>query len=173
MKRISLLLILFLIVSCSSPRNYQQFYNTHKNDANTTSFQMPQFLTNVLRGMSPEMNSLFRNIDRLRILSINEINPASMAMLNTEINLLTERRFTDILRKNEEKSRLIITAIEYEGLVKELVYFNRTDNHVLSFQLKGIFDSNDIKELSKKGEFDKFASDLIQYNTQIAPISIQ
>lgn len=172
-KSITLILILFSLYSCST-YNYSEFYKAHKNDMNTTAFQMPKFLTNVLSGLSPEINSFFNNVHDFKFLTFNNVSPQKLSVINEKVNLITNSSFTDFIRKNEENTRLVISGKEKKGIVKELVYYYYKNNRIHSFYLKGNFDSNKIKSLSEKKEFEKFSQELLtKANVPITPISIQ
>lgn len=172
-KIITILLATILLSSCSS-YTYNRFYQTHKNDMNATAFQMPQFLTNVLSGLSPEMNSFFGNVYDFKFLTLNKVSPQKLSVINEKVNLITNNSFTDFIRKNEENTRLVISGKEKNGIVKELVYYYYKNNSIHSFYLKGNFDSNKIKALSEKKEFEKFSQEfLLRSPVQVTPIQIQ
>jgi len=163
MKKIIFILLLSAILSVSCSPTYQQFYNSHKNDINSTAFQMPKFMVNILSSLSPEVNSVFKNMDDFSYLTIKDIDPITWETMETEINLITNKNYTDILRKTEIDKKVIVSAKEVDGFVKELIYFKYQNNIINSFHLKGNFDSNKIRQLAEDDEFENFSSKLLEY----------
>lgn len=171
---LTVILLTFVTTSCGSMYTFNRFYNNHKNDMNSTAFQLPRFMTNILSGMSPEINSFFTNVYDFKYITIDNINPVNLQKINTEINMITSSNFTDIVRSNQESNRLVISGKEYQGIVKELVYYKMDGNKINAFYLKGNFNTNTIKQLSEKGEFDAFTTKLqLQPTNTIIPNTIQ
>ena len=154
-------LISLLLTSCSP--TYQQFYNSHKNDINSTAFQMPRFLVHILGGLSPEANSFFKNMTDFSYITLKNVNPTDWQNINTEINSITNKKYTDILRKTEVDKKIIVSAKEANGIVQELIYFKYQNNNVNSFYLKGNFDSKKIEQLVENNEFENLSSKLLEY----------
>lgn len=153
-------LFLITVLTSSCGPTYQQFYNSHKNDLSSTSFQMPRFMVNILSGLSSEVNSFFNDVNDFSYITLNNVDQAKWQVLSEEINAITNSRYTDILRKTEIEYKTIISSKEVHGVVKELIYFEYKDNTVNSFSLKANFDSNQIEKL-------------LQYQPSITPNSIQ
>lgn len=176
MKKIYLFVIILSLsfLGCGPAHTYQKFYNTHKNDIGSTAFQMPRFLTNVLSGLSPEANSFFSGMTDFSFITLNNIDSDKFQVLNEEINLIGNTSYySDIFRKTEENKRVVVIGKEVEGIVKELVYFNYKNNSIHSFYLKGNFDSNKVKQLSEKEEFENFTQKLLLQQPKLIPNSIQ
>jgi len=167
MKKIIFILGFTIVLTSSCGSSYQHFYNTHKNDISSTAFQMPFFMTNILSGLSPEVNSIFSNIDDFSYITLNNVDQEKLDVLSQEINAITNSSYTDILRKTEIDYKTIISSKEIEGVVKELIYFSYKENTVNSFYLKGTFDSNQIKRLAENNEFDNFSSKLLQFQPSL------
>lgn len=163
MKKITIILALIAMLAASCSPTYQQFYNSHKNDLNSTAFQMPRFMVNILSSLSPEVNSFFKNMDDFSYITLKNISPTEWQQINTEINSITNKKYQDILRKTEIDRKIIISAKEADGIVKELIYFKYQNNVVNSFYLKGNFDSNQIRKLAENNEFDNLSSKLLEY----------
>ena len=163
MKKITIVLALTTILVTSCSPTYQQFYNAHKNDINSTAFQMPRFMVNILSSLSPEVNSFFKNMNDFSYITLKNISPSDWQQINTEINSITNKKYQDILRKTEVDRKIIVSAKEADGIVKELIYFKYQNNTVNSFYLKGNFDSNQIRKLAENNEFDNLSSKLLQY----------
>ncbi|PCH75864.1 MAG: hypothetical protein COB98_07940 [Flavobacteriaceae bacterium] len=170
------LMVSLSFASCRSQYSFQQFYNSHKNDMNTTAFQLPRFMTAILSGMSPEMNRLFSNVVDFRFISLTQVSNLRQEGINRQINLVTDESFTDVLRQNKEQSRLVISVREHGGIVQELVYYKLENKTIYTFYLKGNFDSNRIKGLIKNNELNDFTARFLkqaQSSNRIVPISIQ
>lgn len=163
MKKTSLILTFIVLLATSCSPTYQQFYNSHKNDVNSTAFQMPRFLVNILSGLSPDANSFFQNMNDFSYITLKNVSPEEWQLINTEINSITNKNYTDILRKTEIDKKIIISAKEIDGFVKELIYFKYQNNDVNSFYLKGNFDSNKIEQLVANNEFENLSSKLLEY----------
>jgi len=163
MKKLTIIFALFTLLTTSCSPTYQQFYNSHKNDINSTAFQMPRFMVNILSGLSPEVNSFFKNMNDFSYITLKNISSDEWQKINIEINSITNKKYTDILRKTEIDRKIIISSKEAEGIVKELIYFKYQNNTVNSFYLKGNFDANQIKKLAENNEFENFSSKLLEY----------
>lgn len=163
MRKTTFIICLTFVLTTSCSPTYQQFYDSHKNDLNSTAFQMPRFMTNILSSLSPEVNSFFNKMNDFSYITLNNVDEAKWQEISAEINDITNKKYTDILRKTEIDYKTIISSKEADGIVTELIYFKYKDNTVNSFYLKGNFDSEQIKKLSENNEFDDFSTKLLQY----------
>lgn len=120
-------------------------------------------MTNILSSLSPEVNSFFNKMNDFSYITLNNVDEAKWQEISAEINDITNKKYTDILRKTEIDYKTIISSKEADGIVTELIYFKYKDNTVNSFYLKGNFDSEQIKKLSENNEFDDFSTKLLQY----------
>jgi hypothetical protein len=98
MKKIMLIFAFFLIVtSCGSGKSFQGFFNDHKSDLGVTAFQVPNFMRALLTNISPEINDLFGNVKDLKFITFNDISKEKQSQLISEMNLVTNNKFTDVL----------------------------------------------------------------------------
>ena len=72
MKKIILIssLCVFL-ASCGS--SFNSFYNSHKSDLGTTSFQVPKFMKAIVGSISPEINQAIGNISDFKLLLSTQV----------------------------------------------------------------------------------------------------
>ena len=124
---------------------------------------MPRFLVNLLGNLSPEVNSFFKNMNDFSYITLKNVDATEWENMHIEINSITKKSYTDILRKTEIDKKIIISANEVDGIVKELIYFKYQNSTVNSFYLKGNFDANQIKKLADNNEFENFSSELLEY----------
>lgn len=163
MKKIILLTILTLFISCGSNKSFQSFFNEHKNDVGVTAFQVPNFMKALLSTISPDMNGIFNNIQDLKFITFNEISKEKQTQLIQSINAVTNSNYTDILRQNSIDKTKILSVIEDGDVVKKAIIFNSTLSKTSVFYLKGSFDPNKLKSLSETNQFDDLSNKLLQH----------
>ena len=169
MKRIVLILSLgFLLVSCGS--SFQSFYNNHKADMGTTSFQVPNFMKALLGNISPEIKHAIGNISDFKYIKFEKVNTFKRQSLITEMNAVTNSGFTDVFRKNKIDNTRIISVIEVGAVVTDAIIFNSSETETTAYYLQGQFDPDKIKSFADKDLFNAFSADLIRhYNKNINP----
>ena len=161
-KVITILLFILMIISCGSGKSFQSFFNDHKNDLGVTAFQVPNFMRALISNISPEINDLFSNVRDFKFITFNEISKAKQTQLIQEINLVTNNKFIDVLRKNTLEKTKILSVKEDGDVVTQAIIFNSTLAKTSVFYLKGRFDPNRIKELSETNQFENLSSKLLQ-----------
>lgn len=169
MKRFGLaLLISFLLVSCSS--SFQSFYDNHKADMGTTSFQVPNFMKAVLGNISPEVKHAIGNISDFKYIKFEKVDNIKRQNLIAEMSVVTNNGFTDVFRKNELDNTRIISVRELGVVVTDAIIFNSNPTETTAFYLQGNFDPEKIKMFADEETFNTFSNDLIQnYNTNLNP----
>ncbi len=171
MKKILLFFTFLLITtSCGSGKSFQSFFNDHKRDLGTTAFQVPSFMMTLVQNISPEINDLFGNVRDFKFITFNKISKEKQNELISEMNLVTDNNFTDILRKNTLEKTKIVSVKENENVVTQAIIFNSTLAKTSVFYLKGRFDPNRIKQISERNQFENLSSKLIQ-NYQKTPLT--
>lgn len=138
---------LFLFTACASLNTMDGFYNKHKNDPNVSSFQVPSYLKGLMRNVSPELNSLFKNVKDFRQISFKDCSPAQSAEINQEINAITQN-YKDVVRKNEDFKQTLVAVKEKGNILKEVVIHTVNDNNHNILFLKGNFDPERIQKLA-------------------------
>lgn len=169
-KAFTISLFLLITISCGSGKSFQSFFNSHKNDMGTTAFQVPNFMRALLGNISPEINDLFSNLNDFKFITFNEISRTKQTELITEMNLITDNNFTDVLRENTVEKTKIVSVKEDGNVVTQAIVFNSTLVKTTVFYLKGRFDPDRIKELSETNQFENLSSKLLQ-NYQATPIN--
>ena len=163
MKKIVVILFLMLVISsCGSGKSFQSFFNDHKRDIGVTAFQVPNFMMSLVKNISPEINDLFGNVRDFKFITFSKISREKQNLLITEMNLVTDNNFTDILRKNTSVKTKIVSVKEDGDVVTQAVIFNSTLAKTSVFYLKGRFNPNRIKELSETNQFESLSNKLIQ-----------
>lgn len=169
MKKIVLVISLgFLLVSCGS--SFQGFYNNHKADMGTTSFQVPNFMKAVLSNISPEVKNAIGNISDFKYIKFEKVGALRRQNLIAEMSAVTNNGFTDVFRKNEVDNTRIISVRELGVVVTDAIIFNNTETETTAYYLQGNFDPDKIKSFANEDTFNTFSNDLIQsYQTNITP----
>ena len=144
------------------------FFNDHKRDLGVTAFQVPNFMMTLVQNISPEINNLFGNISGLKFISFDAISKEKQQLLISEMNLVTDNNFTDIFRENTIEKTKIVSVRETGNVVTQAIIFNSTLAKTSVFYLRGNFDPNKIREISKTNQFENLSSKLIQ-NHQKTP----
>ncbi|WP_396600411.1 DUF4252 domain-containing protein [Algibacter sp. R77976] len=169
MKKLILVISLsFLLVSCGT--SFQSFYNNHKADMGTTSFQVPNFMKAVLSNISPEVKNGIGNISDFKYIKFENVDALKRQSLIAEMSAVTNGGFTDVFRKNELDNTRIISVIELGSVVTDAIIFNSTETEITAYYLQGNFDPEKIKSFTDEDTFNTFSTDLLQsYNTNLNP----
>lgn len=169
MKKIILVLSLsFLFFSCGS--SFQGFYNNHKADLGTTSFQVPNFMKALLSNISPEVQSVVGNISDFKYITFNNLDNARRQSLIQEMNAVTNSGYIDVFRKNEINHTRIISVKEFGVVVTDAIIFNSNDTETTAYYLQGNFDPEKIKSFADEDTFNNFSSSFMQsYQSNINP----
>ncbi len=169
MKKIVLVVSLsFLLFSCGS--SFQSFYNNHKADMGTTSFQVPNFMKAVLSNISPEVKHAIGNISDFKYIKFENVDALKRQNLIAEMSAVTNSGFTDVFRKNEVDNTRIISVRELGIVVTDAIIFNSTETETTAYYLQGNFDPDKIKSFADEDTFNTFSTDLMQsYNTNLNP----
>ena len=120
MKKLSLAFaFLLLLSSCGSGKSFNSFFNDHKRDLGTTAFQVPNFMMTLVKNISPEINDLFGNVNDFKFITFSEISREKQNLIISEMNLVTDNNFTDILRSNAaEKTKIV--SVRFANLIISL-----------------------------------------------------
>ncbi|MEO9570810.1 MAG: DUF4252 domain-containing protein [Polaribacter sp.] len=161
-KKIIAILSFVFLFSCGSSKSFQSFFNDHKSDLGVTAFQVPNFMRALLTNISPEINNLFGNVKDFKFITFNDISSVKQQTLIQEMDLVTARNFTDILRKNTTEKTKIISVKEDGDIVTQAIIFNSTLAKTSVFYLKGNLDPNKLKQLSETNQFENLSTKLMQ-----------
>lgn len=155
-----------LLVSCGS--SFQGFYDNHKADIGTTSFQVPNFMKAVLGNISPEIKHAIGNISDFKYIKFENIKGSSRQNLIAEMNEVTNSGFTDVFRKNEVDNTRIISVVENREVVTNVIIFNSNETETAAYYLQGNFNPEKIRSFADEKTFNIFSNDLIEsYQTQL------
>lgn len=164
MRKFILLFVVVLLVSCSSTRSFQSFFDEHKNDVGVTAFQVPNFMKSLLGSISPGMGGVLKNVQDLKFITFKEISKEKKASLIEQMNAVTSGKYKDVLRKNTLDKTKILSVIEDGDKVSEAIIFNTTLEKSSVFFLKGSFDPATLKKISETEQFDDLSGKLLQGN---------
>jgi len=169
MKKIVLVISLgFLLVSCGS--SFQGFYDNHKADMGTTSFQVPNFMKAVLSNVSPEVKHAIGNISDFKYIKFEKLDALKRQYLIAEMSAVTNRGFKDVFRKNNLDNTRFISVRELGPVVTDAIIFNSSETETTAYYLQGNFDPVKIKSFADEDTFNTFSNDLMQsYQTNINP----
>ncbi len=162
MKKTILILSVLLFFSCGSYYKMANFYNAHKNDDKVTAVQVPRFMFAVLKGLSPEMNSVLANVNDLRYIQLQPKNQSAQQTIQAEINQLTNERFTDILRKNDDFKRTLVSVREQGNVIREVIVHTTSGQKHTVLYLNGNFNPTTIKEYAETGKFENLTQSITQ-----------
>ena len=161
MRQLMYVLILLLVVSCSSYNSIDNFYEIHKNDNQVTAIRIPQFMFSLVSEISPEMKSLVGNTKDLRYMQFPSSNESQTKFLNNQMNSFSNSSFIEVFRKNDELKRNVISIREKRNVVKEILIYTN-DNVTGSFlYFNGNFDPIKVRELANNQEFEKFSQGVL------------
>lgn len=162
MKKTILILSVLLFFSCGSYYKMANFYNAHKNDDKVTAVQVPRFMFAVLKGLSPEMNSVLGNVSDLRFIQLQPRDQSEEKNIQADINQLTNERFTDIFRKNDDFKRTLISVREVGNSIKEVIVHKTSGGKHTVLYMNGNFNPTTIREYAETGKFDNLTQSITQ-----------
>ena len=169
MKKIFLVVgLCFLFFSCGS--SFQGFYNNHKADVGTTSFQVPNFMKAVLDNLSPNIKNAVGNISDFKFIKFENINTFKRQNLINEMNTVTNNGYLDVFRKNEVDNTRIISVKEVGVVVTDAIIFKSTETETTAYYLQGNFDPEKIRSFANEDTFNTFSNSLMQsYQSKTKP----
>lgn len=169
MKKLPYIALLMLSLSCASS-SFQRFFNDHKTDMGTTSFQVPNFMRVLMSAMSPEAKKVVDNISDFKYIQFSDITEMRRQTLISEMNAVTNRPYKDMFRKNEVDNIQLISVRESGATVTDVIIFYSNKKNTQAFYLKGLFDPNQLKTFSDRDQFSSFTDELIKaYQNQLGP----
>ncbi len=162
MKKLFIILSLFLFSACGSYNSFQGFYNQHKNDANVTAISVPQFMLSLLRNSSPEMNGFMSNVRNITFMQLRPNSPQESSQLASQINNLTTTKFVEVFRNNADPIRTLVSVREARDVVKEIMIYKTAPNQSSVFYMNGNFDPSQVRNYAENGDFDQLTNSLMQ-----------
>lgn len=117
----------------------------------------------LLGSISPEMGGVFNKIQDFKFITFSKISKQKQTELIQQMNTVTTNKYTDILHKNNVNATKILSVIEDGTVVKQAIIFNSTLAKTSVFYLKGSFDPNNLKKLSKTNQFENLSGKLLQH----------
>lgn len=152
-KSFIVLCLAWIIISCSSYQEFNRFYNSHKNDNNVSSFEVPKFLKSMARGISPEISNMLGNVKDFKSISFTDCSAEQSALINNQINGIT-KNFTDVHRENTPEKRSLISVKEKGDKITELLIHHFSNNNHKVLFLRGDFDPAKIKNITSEDGLD-------------------
>ena len=154
MKNILLILAsVILCISCSSYHSIDSFYDNHKNDPNASSFQLPTFLKNAVKSISPELREIVGDVDDFRSISFKYCSVAQDQQITEELNSIT-KNYKDVVRKNENGKNISVSVKEKGNTIKEVILHSQKNKDHYVMYLKGNFDTEKINRLAEAEDFE-------------------
>jgi len=158
MKKYATILLTLLLSSCGSYNSINNFYNMHKNDANVTAAQVPNYLLSLLRNTSGEMNNFMGNVREIRYIQLSPKTETQSKLISSQINNLTTNNFVEVYRKNEDTKRTLISLRKKKDVVKEIIIYKNGNKNNSVFYLNGNFDPQRVRKYTKEGKFENISS---------------
>jgi len=166
----SILIICLSVVLVSCGSSFKGFYNNHKADLGTTSFQVPNFMKAVLSTISPQVQHAIGNIQDFKYITFKNLNALKRESIITEMNAVTNNGYLDVFRKNDPEHTRIISVREAGVIVTDVIIFNSSKTETTAYYLQGNFDPDKIKSFADEDTFNIFSNDLMQnYKTNLNP----
>ncbi len=155
-------MLLLIFCSCGSYNSFQGFYNEHKNNANVTAINVPQFMLSLLRNSSPEMKGFMNNVRSVSYIQLRPSSTMESTRITNQINNLTSTRFVEVFRKNTDPIRTLVSVRETRDVVKEIVIYKTAPTQSSVFYMNGNFDPSRVRSYAKNGNFDQLTNSLTQ-----------
>ncbi|MCB0593019.1 MAG: DUF4252 domain-containing protein [Lewinellaceae bacterium] len=155
--RISIVLLaLFSLFSCSSPKTTAQFYHTHKHKEGVSNFKMPGWLVWIGGGIAqglvqdPEARAglrLARKVKKLRFMATEDYNPITTAEVSDFVNNIRSAGYEDLLQVKEGGSTVHILSREKKEKLKNLVILVNDEEEFVFMDMKSRLKYEDLSEL--------------------------
>ena len=155
--RISIVLLaLFSLFSCSSPKTTAQFYHTHKHKEGVSNFKMPGWLVWIGGGIAqglvqdPEARAglrLARKVKKLRFMATEDYNPITTAEVSDFVNNIRSAGYEDLLVVKEGSSTVHILSREKKEKLKNLVILVNDEEEFVYMDMKSRLKYEDLSEL--------------------------
>lgn len=162
MRKCILLLFVLTLFSCGSYNSINSFYNAHKNDAQVTAIQVPQYLLSLLRHSSGEMNGFMGNVRDIRYIQLSPKSDVEANNIRNEINGLVSNNFVDVYRKNNDDIRTLISLRERKDVVKEIIIYKNGAKNNSVFYLNGNFNPQRVRNYINEGKLDNLTNSVFQ-----------
>ncbi len=162
MKKLFLIGILCVLVSSCASNSITSFYNKHKNDDNVTAIRVPQFMLALLTGISPEMNNMVAHVKDIRYIKLDNTSEIKSQMINKEMNLAMNNRYTEVFRQNDDLKRTLVSVKEKGSTVKEIVVFKNNGLNSTVLYMNGYFDPLKVRKAAKNSDFDSLTDFLLK-----------
>jgi len=155
-KLISIFVITVIFISCANSKNiidYPDFYKTHKNDVNVTSFRLPIcFISGFLKNEDKDLKQLLKNADNLNFF-IAENNTTNL--LN-ELNIyLPAKQYKDVMIINDDGNKISFKVREKNNSISEIIMLIEEDNEFVVMSIEGNFTYDEIKTFINSVDTEK------------------
>ena len=151
MQKTVIIFLIIFIFSCQSNENselnYQDFYENHKNDESLISFKMMPFLFKLFIDKHDEETN--KALDQIKSVSVL-INEKSDSHYVESLNKhLPDSRYKQLMKMNDEQTNIEFLTYEKGDLAEEIIMIVKEGNTCVVMFIKGSFDKENVKNLSK------------------------
>ncbi len=159
MKRINIFLtsaiiVLFVLVSCSTRPSLQKYYVDNQNNDNFISLDLPASIVSLGDNVSDETKETMQTIKKLNVLAFklnDENKDAYLTELNKVKSILKNDSYSELIRVKHEKANIIVKFLGKEDAVKEFILFasDKNKGFALARVLGNQMDPEKIMKMTK------------------------
>ncbi len=148
MKKIIILNLIFIVLSGSTAfaqKDFQRFYNKHRNDPGVESFELSTSLFRFLLKGQEASDNMLNNINRVNIFMVESSN---VALRNTLYDHLSERIYKDLMSVQNEGSNIRFKVRETRDGIEELLLIADEGGSLFVLSVTGFLSFEDVEDLS-------------------------
>lgn len=150
---LSLLQIVLFGTTACAQKDFQHFYNTHRNDPGVECFELSTSLFRLLFKHAEPANNAPKNIERINIFATESANAT---MRRTLYNHLPGRLYKDLANMQQEGSRVSFRIRESREGIEELIMIADEDNSLFVISIQGFLSFEEAEALAGDINADDF-----------------
>jgi hypothetical protein len=126
------LLVLLLLVACSSTQSLQEYYVDNAENPNFISLDLPASILNLEQAdLSPTQREAFQSLRKLNVLAFKKTtsNAEAYKVEKAKVNdILKNDAFVELIKLNSEYGKGVIKYLGDEDAIDEVVIFGNSDD---------------------------------------------
>lgn len=150
---LSLLQIVLLCANACAQKDFQHFYNKHRNDPGVECFELSTSLFRLLFKNAEPAKNVLNNIDRINIFTTESANTA---MRRSLYDHLPGRIYKDLASIHQEGARVSFRIRESLDGIEELVMIADEDNSLFVISVQGFLSFEEAEALAGHINIDDF-----------------
>jgi len=156
MKKLIILTFLHIVISgsfCYAQKDFQRFYNKHRNDAGAASFDISTSLFRFLLKNQDSDSHILNNISRVSLFMSDSATPALKRSLHAH---LSKNIYKDLMEIHTDHSGVSIKIRETRDGIEELLFIADADNSLFVLSITGFMTFEEAAALAGSVDLDAY-----------------